>query len=156
MSKTIGITAFYIWFSCAHPALARCTITTPNLNFGNFNPLQLANKDISSIITISCNPGSRIINYTLRLSSGGGAGTGGYNPRQMALGANRLNYNLYTDPARSTIWGDGSGGTFTVSAVNAECVTTPCQQTIYGRLFAPQPTAAVGSYSSTITVTLTY
>jgi spore coat protein U-like protein len=45
--------------------------------------------------------------FTVKLSTGG---SGSYT-RQMTSGAAHLNYKIYTDSARSSIWGDGTGGT---------------------------------------------
>jgi spore coat protein U-like protein len=50
--------------------------------------------------------------YTLSLDKGVNAST--YLPRQMINAGTRLNYNLYTDSAQTTVWGDGTGGTVTV------------------------------------------
>ena len=62
-----------------------------------------------------------------------------------------LSYALYQDSGRSTNWGNVVGtstlaGTGTGSAVGV---------TVYGRITANQQ-AALGSYSDTITVTVTY
>ena len=71
-------------------------------------------------------------------------------PRKMTSGANILNYNLYTNAARTTVRGDGSGGTST-QATNGTNVT----RTVYGRIPALQ-NAFVGSYSDAIIVTIVY
>ena len=76
----------------------------------------------------------------------------------MLSGANPLNYNLYFDAAYTQVRGDGTGGSqtgganFTLSNSNKTDSTT---STIYGRAPALQDVAA-GTYSDTITVTITY
>lgn len=89
---------------------------------------------------------------------------GSYAPRQMASGANRLSYNLYTSAARTTVWGDGSSGTATVAAYAAGSVIITGNQTrafdspnltIHGRIPADQ-TSPLGVYLDTIIVTLTF
>jgi spore coat protein U-like protein len=72
----------------------------------------------------------------------------------MVSGGNELVYNLYTSAARTTVWGDGSGATSTVSGVGAGLLTASTH-TVYGRIGVNQD-ANPGSYSSTVTVTLTF
>jgi spore coat protein U-like protein len=99
------------------------------------------------------------VNFTIRCTafrqgmitlSRGGSGT--YTPRKMSGTAN---YNLYGDAALTTIWGDGSGGTYTFGAVNGTFGTQSYSGTIYGMVPATQDLAP-GAYSDTITATLSY
>ena len=46
----------------------------------------------------------------------GGAPT--FTPRQMRRSGEILSYNLYLDSTRSTIWGDGTGGTQAYTRAN--------------------------------------
>lgn len=69
------------------------------------------------------------------------------NPRaniQIAIGAS-------TNTARTIIWGDGTSGTSIVTVNNVRNTT----RTVYGRIPALQDVRA-GSYSETLTVTVTY
>jgi spore coat protein U-like protein len=69
----------------------------------------------------------------------------------MLKGSEPLNYNLYLNAARTTIWGDGTGGTqeFTDHTPPfGRSIVVP----IYGRIPALQD-VSVGSFSNTITVT---
>ena len=68
----------------------------------------------------------------------------------MASGANVLEYNLYTDPSRLTVWGDDSAGTVTVS----ETAST-AEKTIYGRVPGRQNVPA-GTYTDVVLVTISY
>ena len=70
--------------------------------------------------------------------------------RQMASGADILEYNLYTDPSRLTVWGDDSAGTVTVS----ETAST-AEKTIYGRVPGRQNVPA-GTYTDVVLVTISY
>ena len=82
----------------------------------------------------------------------GGAPT--FNPRRMLKGAEALTYNLYRDAARTTIWGDGTGGTQIYSVI----VTPPARPVdvpIYGRIPSGQDVTA-GTYSNTITATIQF
>ena len=62
-----------------------------------------------------------------------------------------LNYALYQDVGRATLWGQ-TIGTDTVAGTGSGATQT---LTVYGRIPALQGSAA-GAYTDTITVTLTY
>jgi spore coat protein U-like protein len=75
----------------------------------------------------------------------------------MQLGSTKLNYNLYSDGARLTVWGDGTGGTSTVSSgpFNLSGSTYNKDYIVYGRIPA-QTGLGAGSYLDTVVITLTY
>jgi spore coat protein U-like protein len=87
-------------------------------------------------------------------------GPGLYGPsvaaRAMGAGASRLAYGLYTDAARTTIWGDGSAASATVSDVLAAGVG-PVNRVypVYGRLPAGQ-SVPPGSYADSLLVTVSF
>lgn len=59
-------------------------------------------------------------------------------------------YNLFIDPQRVMVWGDGTGGSNTVSAMSAEH-----DFPVYARAPARQ-NLTPGSYTDIISVTVTY
>jgi spore coat protein U-like protein len=74
----------------------------------------------------------------------------------MASGANLLNYALYTESTRTTIWGEGllgATGTFTGTGTGNGAAQA---STIYARVPSGQTSAPAGSYADTVTVTVTY
>jgi spore coat protein U-like protein len=98
------------------------------------------------------------VNYRVLLSSGMN-GTGA-STRQLAAGQGRLGYNVFADPARSQVWGNGVGGTViasgsvTIGPGNGNG-TRSFTHPVYGRI--PQLQDAVpGTYNDTLLVTLTY
>jgi spore coat protein U-like protein len=67
-----------------------------------------------------------------------------------------LNYNLYSDPAHTVIWGNGSGGSSQISGSISVSLTGASRDfTIYGQIPAGQ-TAKQGIYADSIVATLTY
>lgn len=141
---------------------AVCTVLGTPLAFGNYASPGGAQTDSTATVTVTCTPDYLLLacktDYTVSLSAGT---SGGFSPRQLASGANRLNYNLYTSAARTTVWGDGSGGSakvngsITTSLLALVCLAGSNNHTVYGRIPAAQ-NAAGGVYSDTITVTVTY
>lgn len=128
----------------AAPALgATCDIALQSVSFGAYDPTQADALDGVGNISIDCDVE---VSVTIALD----AGAGSYAARTMTGGTDPLHYNLFTGPQRITVWGDGSGGSATVSA------TMQSQDfTIYGTIPAGQNVAA-GAYSDILVVTIAY
>ena len=94
------------------------------------------------------------VSYVISLNQGNG---GSFSPRAMTNGSHQLNYNLYTDTLHTLIWGDESGGTNTVSdSYSLSIISMTKNYTAYALLPALQRTTVPGSYSDTITATVTF
>lgn len=138
---------------CSTVCSAACTVTATSHAFPDYAPLSGSAADTSSSITVECT-GLLDLAVEVRLSTGS---SGSYAPRKMYKGTDMLNYNLYVDSGRTTtIWGDGSSGTSTVSYVLVPLILDRRTDTVYGRVPASQTTAVPGYYSDTITVTVEY
>lgn len=126
---------------------AACTINTAaTLNFGSQGVLS-ANADQTGTLQIQC---TNTTSFNIGLDAGTGAGAT-VAARKMTSGINAVNYSLYSDSARSIVWGN-TIGTDTV----AGSATGAAQSfTLYGRIPA-QATPAPGTYSDTVTVTIMY
>lgn len=129
-------------------ARAQCTVTAAPVSFGTYLPLSATPRDSTGSVRVTCT--TVIAGYTIALGPGGG---GSIAARRMASGSALLSYQLYRSAARSVVWGDGTGGSATVSGT---CVLL-CNQThsIYGRIPARQP-ARPGTYTDTVTVVVTF
>jgi len=136
------------WFAGARPALAQfggCTISTTSVSFGSYNVF-------SSVATASTGGVTYWCSWAWTVSIYLGRGTAGSNnPRQMASGANRLNYNLYLDAAHTQVWGDPSPNAYTANYVWNSGATL----TVYG-LIPPLQDVATGSYSDNVTATVNF
>lgn len=131
-----------------------CTVSTDPVNFDVYNPFQVAPLDSTGTVHINCNSLITIsINYGIQMSTGN---SGSFSNRIMSSGAHHLNYNLYTDPGRTAVWGDGSAGTSIVTGSVLCVLNCSVPHTVYGRIPGSQTTAAVGSYTDIITVTVNY
>jgi spore coat protein U-like protein len=124
-------------------AIADCSVNVIGLSFGSYDTFAATDTDITGSVSVNCDATTSV---QIALS----AGFGPFATRQMKSGASSLFYNLYTDPSRLTIWGDGSPGT---SLLSFSGVTGT--YTVYGRIPARQ-NVPVGTYGDTITVTLTF
>jgi spore coat protein U-like protein len=128
---------------------ANCTVSSSAVAFGNVNPLSGSDVDAAGGITVTCTSGTGWV-----AAAGVGSGTGAtFASRKMTAGSNLLNYSLYTDSGRTTVWGDGTGSTATFSSTGTG-VAQPV--TVYGRVPTGQATVPPGSYADTVAVTVTY
>jgi len=135
------------------PACAfKCNINATGVSFGGYDVFASTPRDATGTINVDCNIPAQNPQGPLAVTvsiSPGNSGT--FTPRQMQGSGAVLNYNLYTSPSFSTIWGDGSGGSQVQSSmVNRD---TPFSATIYGRIPARQ-NVTPGTYSDLLIVTV--
>lgn len=140
----------------AAPASTACTVTATDHAFGNYLPLSGNATDATSDITVNCSGPVGLL-VTIAISLGTGS-SGSYSPRMMYKSTDTLSYNLYTNAARNTVWGDGTGGTSTIgyTLLLPLLGNDSRTDTVYGRIPANQTTAVPGYYSDIITVTVDY
>jgi spore coat protein U-like protein len=140
---------------------ADCAVTTVSLNFGDYDPSVTAPDDSVGTVTVTCRyvpKGASVVSYRVTISNG----TNGTSPttRQLGAGSARMGYNVFANPARSQVWGTGTGGTVIASGTltigpGTGNSTRTAIHTVYGRI--PQLQDAVpGAYNDTLLVTLTY
>ena len=126
---------------------ATCTINSAStLNFGTQGVLT-ANVDQTSTIQVQCTDTTP---YNIGLDAGTGAGAT-VATRKMTSGGATVDYTLYSDAGRTTVWGN-TVATDTVAATGNGAAQS---YTVYGRVPA-QTTPAPGAYTDTVTVTVTY
>lgn len=144
---------FFLLILKVELAISGCTINTSPIRFGIYDPFLSIPSDTKGTITINCT--SEVVKATLTLSQSSTSGS--FNPRQMkgSGGTDLLNYNIYTDIARTIIFGNGAGGTGDIGIKRPTGPPAPWSQMIdiYGRI-PPGQNVSVGSYSDTLTVTI--
>jgi spore coat protein U-like protein len=129
-------------------AEAACTISTTAVSFGSYNVFAGSADDGTGQITYRCT-GTPTPLLTIQLDKGGSPS---FSPRQMRNGSETLNFNLYLDSTRTTIWGDGTGGTQVYSQANPANGQS-INLSVFGRIPAGQDVSA-GTYSATVTATI--
>jgi spore coat protein U-like protein len=139
-------------FAVTTTLLATCSATATPLAFSAYTPGggAIAN---NGTVSVKCTKNSP---YTVALNGGATAG-GTVAQRLMASGANTLQYNLYTTAAFTTVFGDGTGTSKTEAGTGAG-MGTATAFTVFGQLpdNATNQAAVPGSYTDTITVTVSY
>ena len=136
-----------------------CTVTPSSVVFGNYDPNNSGPNDTSGSITVSCR--SLVLSitpFTVTLSSGS---SGNVAARAMMNGSSPLQYQLYSDAARSMVAGDGTGGSSVMSGTITNLAgillgTGSTTTSVYGRIPAGQIMATPGNYADTVLVTASF
>ncbi|MDR5782102.1 spore coat U domain-containing protein [Caballeronia sp. LZ065] len=136
-------------FAVQAPVINDCSLSATNINFGAAGVLNGA-LTATGTLSVACTNNDA---YSITLSAGGGTGASVADRRMTKNGGTeQVQYQLYTTPALTLPWGDGTNGTSVVAAVG-----TGSNQaiTVYGRV-PPQTTPSAGTYTDTIVATITY
>ena len=135
---------------------ASCTINAASLNFGNTvagTTLVASNVNVATTVSVTCTSGSP---YSVGMDNG--ANVSG-SQRRMKNGSNFLNYNLYTDAGRTNAWittGSPSSCTPASSCYLGTGSGSPQSVNIYGRVPSTGTAPPTGTYTDTVTMTITY
>jgi len=139
--------------SCSSSGACLCSVSLTSIAFGSYNPQSPSPTDTVGTLSVSCSSPDPA-NSTMSIALSPGA-SGNSNTRMMQSGVHPLYYNLYTNAARTTVWGDGSGGGETVAASFPTSSRASVKISIYGRIPAQQ-NGWVGVYHDSVTVTVSY
>lgn len=130
---------------------AECTVATAPVAFGNYDPVfanAAAPLDSTGSIAVYCTPGT-----VGTVSLGNGANSAGGSRRMAGPAGSFLDYGLYTDAARSSIWSISPN---TVSGTStSRFVPINGGMTVFGRIPGAQD-PVVGSYTDTVQATVNY
>lgn len=137
----IGLLAFALLHGSS--AWATCSLNVQGVNFGGYDYMSSQSLDSTGHVMVTCDVDS---SFSISLSTGAGT----YASRTMQNGAHQLSYNLYTDPAHTMVWGDGTAGSVVASGSG-----TAVDEVVYGSAPAGQ-NPYIGAYGDAITVTLTF
>jgi len=134
----------------ASPAGA-CTISATGVTFGAYDPTSASNDDGTGSVALACPPSVSAPVVALE-----GGAYGSIAARRMRSGVYFLNYNLFTDPTRLILWGNGAlGSTVTLSGGTVTAGQRNFSRNIYGRIPAGQNVGA-GTYGDTLVVTVIF
>jgi spore coat protein U-like protein len=127
-----------------------CTISTTALNFGPYNSGTVTS--VTGTVSTNCTMNAVAV---ITLGQGFYSATGSSNEvplrrLQNGASANYLNYNLYQNSGKTTIWGNSTSTGVTVTGTGTEESTS-----VYGEIPAGQSVPA-GSYTDNVIATVTY
>jgi spore coat protein U-like protein len=133
-------------FQASTNVINNCTIVATNVAFGTAGVLSSALSATGSL-SVQCTNSDA---YRIALDGGSAASVTARKMQRSGGGA--VSYQLYVDSAHTLPWGDGTGGTSVMTATgtgNAQSIP------VYG-VVPPQATPAPGSYTDTITATISF
>jgi len=134
-------------FAVTATVLQTCIVAASPLAFGTYDPAATSPTDTTTTVLVTCTNGTA---YNVGLNAGTGSGAS-VATRKMTSGGNTIDYTMYSNSGRTTVWGN-TVGSDTVSGTATGLAVT---HTIYGRISALQ-SVAQGVYTDTVTVTVTY
>ncbi len=155
-SLTRQILHICITFAClmitAGTAAGSCTVDTSPVTFGVYDVFASGPLDAKGRISVTCDNKHKV---RVRVSIGPSQNSGSFDPRRMKKtgSGDMLDYNLYKNSARTKVWGDGSGNTFTVRHRVGR--RKPWVRKVYGRI-PPRQDVSTGQYGETLVVTITW
>jgi len=128
-----------------------CTIATTPVSFGTVNATSFTNAQ--GAVNVQCVSGT---SYAVTLNKGGAPA--GATRAMLVAGVAVVNYELYTDPGLTNIWGDGGyAGTYpSGQVVIGNSLTGGGQSfTVYGRAQATA-SAPPGNYTDIVVATVNF
>ena len=127
-----------------------CTISTATVAFPAYDPVVAnasTNDDGTGSVIITCTRGT-----TATIGLGVGLNVSAGQMRMKDATTDYLNYALYQDSGRATVWGNSGAGLLSPVAAPDK---NPRTFTVYGRIPSGQDVPA-GSYSDTVVATVNF
>src|ERR1041385_6960111 len=129
----------------SHAFAQTCTVSMGNMAFGSINTLAGAAVDTTATMTITCSGGSGNTRRAC-ISIGAGSASDATSRKMTGPGGSAARYDLYSDSARTTLWGSWETG-FDSAGVQLDVAkSSTTNVTVYGRFFASQQAFSVGGY----------
>ena len=142
-SQTVDTTTFQVRAT----VVPVCTIQANNVDFGTYNAAVATPTDATSTITVRCT-----LSTPFRVLLNGGSTAGGtIMNRLMSNGTSTVGYQLFTDNARTSVWGDGAQG----MGHSGVGTGTSTSLTVFARM-SPNQFVQAGVYTDLVTATLEY
>lgn len=128
-----------------------CTVTASDIDFGALTP-QAGAQDAVGEISVDCTGVIDLAPSVLTRLDDGQWGT--FAPRKMRSGGgDLLDYNIYTTSQHNVVWGNGTGGssTVTISGGLLSLGHWTASRTMFARV-VPLATTEPGAYADTVVV----
>ena len=132
---------------------SNCTISTTAVAFPTYDPIvahaTTADDSTAGAVTIAC---TKNTTASIGLGLGLNATASQRRMEDTSTATNYLNYELYSNAGRTTVWGNAAGTWYTPAAAPDK---NPRTFTVYGRIAAAQDVPA-GKYNDTVVATVNF
>jgi len=144
-------------------AVGACTISSSGLAFGAYQPLTFPGKLVSvarpstATVSVVCTGIAAGGAYSIGLGPGSYGSGDRISTRSLnnpVNGGPLMEFNVYVDAGYTTVWGNGFIGSALSGSIPAGDSTRT--HTAYAKVPAGQNTLKAGSFSDTLTMTITY
>jgi spore coat protein U-like protein len=162
MAMAIGLCMFV---ANAHALGATCSVNSTGLAFGAYQPITFpgkltsADKTSTATVTVSCSGLLTAGAYSISLGPahyGAGNGISTRYLNNTPNGGSPMAYNVYTSATYGTVWGNGTTGAVISGSAPLILGSSTNNHTVYGKIPANQTTLKAGSFSDSLTMTITY
>lgn len=140
----VVLTALFLLAGMPSAMAYDCDAHTSNLEFGKVDLMQTSITDVTTTLNYGCsaNPGEKILICVGMGANPASPGAGSYDPRYLRYDSGippaYLAFNLYTNPARTDVWGDFGSQSFPPLALVLEFGPNDyyrsAQRPVYGRI----------------------
>ena len=152
-----AVAAFTVSASLTNGCAFGSSLSSPTSNLGtlNFGSMSSITSNVDTVsstgagsVVVTCTPGTSV---SIAMDYGTHGGTATRRFMQNTTNTDQLGYQLFRDAARSLVWGNGT----LVMSIPSFPGTTQTYP-VYARLYAVTTLPSAGTYTDTVTVTLTY
>ena len=126
-----------------------CTVSASPMAFGTLTSIGGANVDTTASVDLTCTTGAA---YDVAMDVGTHAVTGQRYLVNTTDATKKIPYGVYTNGLRTANWGNTSG----TDTVAGTATTGSVSLTAYGRIPSTASSVPAGSYTDTVTVTVTF
>ena len=141
--------------SGAGSAATLCALAIGNMAFGSYDVFNPASLDTHTTVTVTCSRDGGPQNIDVTIAIGPGAHGGSTASRKMKMpGGDLLDYNLFRDAGRTSVWGQVPGlDAFTQTLAVPNKSSTQLSVMIFGRIPAGQDVLK-GMYADNVVLTV--
>ena len=136
----------------ASPARAECSVLGSSIMFPPYDVYSTVPLDAVGELHYKCSPDQKDVTPTIRIVFGPAA-DGGF-VRAMSHAGDTLKYDVYLDPLRTVVWGNGSAGTMAYSAACC-AVGKFAILNMYGRI-PPGQDVLAGNYTDVLLMSIEF
>jgi len=137
-------------------AVTTCSGGNVSLGFGAYDYFQAGPSDVQIPFVVTCTRVGGPPSTSVTVALGPSIISGTIANRQMTGGIDRLDYNIYRDATRLSVWGNTTGtDTMSQTVTLANGASGSLTFTLFGRLPAAQDVRA-GIYTDSVLVTVTF